>query len=322
MWINKYTLRSKEFLNSASTQIDRFGFFVKSDSFLPKQNILQNFLQFSEFTYWPELGDPIQKQLKTFLKETVSNELKFSFSIAEANLRPVKSNAIVNAVTSDLGERLEKFQDLGFDVVKFKMGREFQSEYKSLLKVNLSHVQVRIDLNNKFTYKESKEILELLKKIPNLEYIEDPTLYHDYHWSELEKIAPLALDEFNDHSDIKPPRFFQYRIVKPIRGISLEKIIQMTYDKKKIVLTNMMDNIVGAWKMYFYYCELSKHIPYHLSTPGFYTHSLFQNYQYSSLLAFNGSQWNYDGEKLKQLTETLTKLNWTAIDELDSGLSL
>ncbi len=318
MWISKYSLQAKDPLNSASKNLQRLGFFVKDSDFAVKDDPIQNLLQYSDFIHWPELGDPDVKKLKLFLMDMAQNEMKFKFTLKQKDLVPVKSNALVNHFSPKLGEQLEKLGEAGFEVVKFKMGIDFEKEYKELMRMNLSGILLRVDLNNKFNFKESKEILEMLKKIPNLEYAEDPSPYHDYYWSELQKIAPLALDNLATSTETKTPKHFQYRIVKPMRELSVDELVKMTYDKKKIVLTNMMDNVVGAWKLYLYYCELKKQIPYHLCTPGFYTHSLFEDYNWPHLLAFKGAQWNYDVQTLQALLLALSKLTWLKLNYLDS----
>lgn len=317
MWIHKYTLHALDPLNSKTDNKTRLGFFIKDSDFKIKDDPIKNFLQFSDFIHWPELGDPDLKNLKPFLMEYAQSELNYPFTLSDADLVPVKSNALINTFTPNLGENLEKYKESNFEVLKFKMGRQFEAEFKQLMKMNLNHFLLRVDLNSTFNFKESKEILELLKKIPNLEYAEDPCPYHDYYWSELEKIGPLALDNLADLS-IRKPKHFQYRIVKPVRGFSLEDLKQMTFEKKKIVLTNLMDNAVGTWKTYLYFCELKKHIPYHLCTPGFYTHTLFADYPFSKYLPFTGAQWTYDSEKLSSLTKALLELKWLHLSYTDS----
>lgn len=321
MWIHKYSLHALEPLNAKSAQTERMGFFIKDQEKITGDDPVKNFLKYSDYIYWPELGDPEIKDLKPFLMKQAERDFQYPFSLTDADLQPVKSNALVNSFTPNLGEDLEKFKEAGFDTLKFKMGRSFETEYKSLMKMNLSHFLLRVDFNGVFNFKESKEVLEMLKKVPNLEYAEDPTPYHDYYWSELQKITPLALDSFTETKEL--PKHFQYRIIKPIRGgFKLDELLQLTYEKKKIVLTNMMDNVVGAWKLYFYYCELKKHIPYHLATPGFHTHKLYADYELEHFLGFDGALWTFDkakdSDKLCQLTKTLSALTWLELKYTDS----
>tara|TARA_B110001454_G_scaffold219136_1_gene250275 strand:- start:9077 stop:10087 length:1011 start_codon:yes stop_codon:yes gene_type:complete len=294
----------------------------------PVETLIKNFRNFSDFVHWPELGDPTLPELKDFLMKLADNDFKFPFRLSEPDLIPVKSNALISRYDKTLGHQMEILQDGKFDVLKFKMGRDFKAEHKALMNLNLKSYLVRIDLNNSLNFKESKEALDMLKKIPNLEYVEDPMDYGDYHWSELEKIVPLALDnykefsgretEYQKESGANKPKHFQYRIVKPLRGFSLAELIQMTIQKKKIVLTNMMDNAVGAWKTYFYYCELKKQFPYHLMTPGFHTHNLYNNYEYAHLLGFDGALWTFQKEKLQKLISILDKLNWLKLNYTDT----
>ncbi len=305
------------------------GFFIKDKEKTTDEDQIKSFLNYSDFIHWPELGDPEVKDLKPFLMKHADRELQYPFTLTESDLIPIKSNALVNSFPNNLGENLEKFKESGFEVIKFKMGRDFEAEFKSLMKMNLNHFLLRVDLNGVFNFKESKEVLEMLKKIPNLEYVEDPTPYHDYFWSELQKIAPLALDNLSDYPHDnsvdttkrakEKPKHYQYRIIKPIRGgFSKDELLQITYDKKKIVLTNMMDNVVGAWKLYFYYCELRKLVPYHLCTPGFYTHVLYTDYEWEQGLSFSGALWTYDKEKLNNLTKKLSRLSWLELKYTDS----
>lgn len=317
MWIHKYLLQPVDSLNSRSNKEPRLGFFVKNaDTLLNQDNLISKFLNYSDFIHWPELGDPTRAELKPTLIKTVAADFQFPFSVTEKDLVTVKSNALVSRYDKMLGQEMEHLQDGKFEVLKFKMGRTFKDEYTALMKLNLKPYLVRIDFNNSLSFKEAKEALEMLKKIPNLEYVEDPTKYGDYHWSELEKITPIALDNFT--TDVKNPKHFQYRILKPLRGISLPEITQWTIQKKKIVVTNLMDNAVGTWRTYIYYCELKNQFPYHVVTPGFHTHALYSNYEYSSLLGFKGSEWSYDQTKLQKLLLVLEKFNWLRISLVDA----
>jgi len=344
MWIHKYSLQPVDSLNSRSNKEPRLGFFIKdlveekkpsrgpSDPNAiepsPVETLIKNFRNFSDFIHWPELGDPALPVLKDFLMKAADGDFKYPFHLNETDLISVKSNALVSRYDKTLGHEMEIFQDGKFDVLKFKMGRDFKAEHKALMNLNLKSYLVRIDLNSSLSFKESKEALEMLKRIPNLEYVEDPTDYGHYHWSELEKIVPLALDnyaeftgretEYQKESGANKPKHFQYRIVKPLRGFSLPELIQMTIQKKRLVLTNMMDNVVGTWKTYFYYCELKKQFPYHLMTPGFHTHTLFSNYEYASLLGFDGALWTFQKEKLQKLMNTLDRLTWLKLNYTDT----
>ncbi len=319
MWVHPYALTALDFLNAKSESKLRYGFFVKKESTVADTDALKTFLNFSEFIHWPELGDPNWSELKPFLIKTSETDFKFPFTLAPNDLVSVKSNALVSGDSKNWGLELEKLQESKFEVLKFKMGRDFKTEYTHLMKLNLSSYLVRIDFNNAFNFKDAQEALAMLKKIPNLEYAEDPMNYGDYHWSELQKIVPLALDQCPaaTSADANTPKNFQYRIVKPIRGFSLAQLTQWTYEKKKIVLTNMMDSTVGTWKTYLYYCELKKHLPYHLCTPGFYTHHLYANYPHSQWLGFKGAEWSYDSEKLIQLNSALEKLSWNEFHYTD-----
>lgn len=331
MWIHKYLLQPVDSLNSRSKQQARMGFLIKNENASINQKeasteeLLKLFQNYSDFIHWPELGDPELSELKSTLIKTAESDFKFPFNLIEKDLVSVKSNALVSRYDKMLGQEMEILQDGKFEVLKFKMGRAFKDEYTALMKLNLKSYLVRIDFNNSLNFKEAKEALEMLKKVPNLEYIEDPTEYGDYHWSELEKIAPIALDHFAEQLPIHPnapkakePIHFQFRILKPMRGVSTAKIMEWTIQKKKIVLTNLMDSAVGTWKTYLYYCELKKQFPYHVITPGFHTHTLFSNYQHVELLGFDGALWNFDKQKLEKLTAALDKKSWIKLNYTDN----
>lgn len=316
MWLHTYTLSPVGTLNSKTGKESRRGFFIRDSDYKLKANPLDTFLQFSEFIHWPELGDPEMNSLRAKLTIHTSEDLEFPFTLEENDLVSVKSNALITNMDKTLGLQLEQRQDDGFEVIKFKMGKDFKAEHAALMKVNLKSLLVRIDFNNAFNYKDAGEALSMLKKIPNLEYAEDPTKYTDYHWSNLEKIVPLGLDQFDIDLEATP-KHFQFAILKPLRGFSLDQLVQWTYQKKKVVITNMMDNVIGTWKAYFYYCELKKHIPHHLSTPGFFTHNQYHDYSFQNYLGFQGAKWTYDKSQLSKLIVELNKLNWTDLNLLD-----
>lgn len=315
MWIHAYTLLPVDSLNAKSDQKPRHGFFLKNVNIPTESNALATILRYSDFLCWPELGDPSLADLKPFLMRTAETDFNFPFSLSPSDLISITSNALVSGASKNWGPELEKLQDHKFEVLKFKLGRDFKTEYADLMRLNLSAHLVRVDFNNAFNFKDAQEALAMLKTIPNLEYAEDPMIYGHYHWSELQKIVPLGLDNY---TAAEPPKHFQYRIVKPLRGFSLPQLIQWTFEKKKIVVTNMMDSAVGTWKAYLYFCQLKKHIPHHLCIPGFHTHTLYSNYPYSDLLCFSGSEWIFNNEKLNALNQTLSLLTWTRLNATDT----
>ncbi len=296
-----YSFIPKQPLNSlVLDKKERRGLWLKiksEDSFNnnPLLFKVQDFFStYFDYIYWPELGDEKQEHLKLEvnqqIKKLIDQELLFykNFILprsADLSFANVKTNYVFNFFPPDfLGLELEKIQSLGFETIKFKITKNFEQEIRLLLKQNLSHFEIRLDFNSCLETKNIGDAHSALKKIPNLEYLEDPTPYSGKDWALLARLFPLAYDQIG--SKIEIPNMAQFIVLKPTRFISHDFILKLISENKKITVTNMMDSPVGTWRSYLYYSFLKKEFPRNFTSPGLHTFSLFENHPFDSFHPF------------------------------------
>lgn len=276
-----------------------------------------------DYMHWPELGDTGMDFLKGLQKETLFIE-DFLFTKLEkeeslfSNISTAKSNYVITDLSSNLGLQLDQLKELGFETLKFKVGKKFEEELKILLTNNLSDFEVRLDFNSSLEFKTVKDSYSYLKKLPNLEYCEDPCLFEENKWKELNELFPVAFDYPKSHqsyseSFTRAIHFIKHFIIKPTRQLNHLELEKLVLKQKKITLTNAMDSSLGTWKCFIYFSILQKLYPKSFSVPGLHTHHLYQQTFGSEYLFFKGAYWNATLANLDQFLEFLDKQSWKSL---------
>lgn len=332
----EYTQTPKRALNSqVENVLPRKGLWLKrtqlssfSELKSPLAKSLSTLLyDYFDYIHWPELGDKgmdyqegQKKEILFFEDYLFSKILQLESSLS--SLPETKSNFILNELTADsvlsLGQQLEQLKELGFETLKIKVGKSFEVELKTLLQCNLSHFEIRLDFNSALDFKTIKDSYSYFKKLPHIEYIEDPCPFEQNHWKELSQLFPLAFD--TPKSQLSPQEAFKaaqntasHFVIKPARHLDHLEIENLIKAQKKITLTNMMDSSLGTWKCYAYYVLLKKIFPKNICTAGFYTHHLYQDGFAGELLAFKGATWQADLTILDRVLNILETKNWKAL---------
>lgn len=329
----EYTQTPKRALNSQIENIlPRKGLWLKRlnlSTFSELKSSLAKSLSailydYFDYLHWPELGDkgmefqPGQRKEILFFEDYLfSKILQLESSL---NLLPeTKSNFVLSEINNNnsmnLGQQLEQLKELGFETLKIKVGKNFESELKTLQQYNLSHFEIRLDFNSALDFKTIKDSYLYFKKLPHIEYIEDPCPFDQNEWKDLSLLFPLAFDL--PKSQLSPQEAFRaaqnvasHFIIKPSRNLDHLEIENLIKLQKKITLTNMMDSGLGAWKCYAYYTLLKKLFPKNICISGFYTHHLYQDGFASEVLAFKGANWQADLTKLDGFLYTLKAKDW------------
>ncbi|MCK6597520.1 MAG: hypothetical protein L6Q37_04085, partial [Bdellovibrionaceae bacterium] len=290
-----YYLTPKSELNSLTVRPgNRHGLWVKITPSCLMTDIEQFLSGFFDYIHWPELGDEELKQSSVlnqgariskfvnslinsednFLKEVKTHQLLTNFSF-----KSVRSNYVFTPMTNSFNTEIEKVNAQGFDVLKLKITKNFEEEIKKILRHNLNWCTIRLDFNSCQNFKTLVDAKEKLKKIPYLEYLEDPCPFDIKQWFELKKLFPLALDSLNSKLENNKELLscFDYLVCKTARPYHFSFVLEAIRNNKKIVFTNMMDSFLGTWKTYFIHSIFKNHFPNIIQTPGFYTHHLYQN---------------------------------------------
>lgn len=276
-----------------------------------------------DYIHWPELGDKgmdyqagVQKEI-FFLEDFLFSKME-KIQELSTSLTSIKSNFVVTDFTQNLGLQLEQLQEQGFETLKFKVGKNFQEELKILLAHNLSLFEIRLDFNSVLEFNTIKDSYSYLKKIPYIEYCEDPCPFEKHQWQELNALLPLAFD--CPQSQLSCSETFsqalsvtKHFILKPSRQLNHLELEQLIHSQKKITLTNMMDSTLGTWKCFLYLYFLKQLYPKSFSTPGLHTHHLYEKTFGSEFLAFKGANWSPSLEKLDLFLSHLNTLPWKTL---------
>lgn len=339
--IKKYTLNPKGNLNAHISNLtprqglwlyDKNQFLVlNSASSQPAESYKRQSQElltcYFDYSYWPELSDdsqiPADLQLNSFVLNLLEQEKKFltDFAVKKINSAPTNfmtntlSNFLISLSSPTLAEDLERAQEQGFETIKIKITKNFESEIKNLMKYNLKYFEVRFDFNSCLESKNIIDAQSVLKKISNIEYLEDPCPFNKSQWQKLASYFPLGFDQPQGspsltEENFKPENFIQFYIIKPLRNINYSHIQQLILANKRLTITNMMDSCLGTWKSYLYYCLLKSEFPKHLTTPGLYTHHFFENSINLSFLPFTGAQWAHSGNAITDFLQFLQKQAW------------
>lgn len=296
---------------------------VLDNTLKTNQTILKLLTTYFDYIYWPEFGDPEQSagilKMNNFIEKNILQEQSFIHHFVQpkvinsehALLLETKSNFVINSLTDQLPLQLEMAQDQGFETIKFKISKNFEIEIRNLVKQNLNNFEVRIDFNSCLEAKNITDASSTLKKIPNLEYLEDPCQYSEKDWGNLAKLFPLAFDNpGTTPSELQIQPFIQYYIIKPTRAISYDKILKLVASNKKITITNMMDSPLGTWRAYLYFSLLKNEFPKNFILPGLHTYQLYEETGLTKFLTFNKSLWTNSIAELNKFVSYLDNLSW------------
>lgn len=296
---------------------------IRDNTLKTNQTILKLLSTYFDYIYWPEFGDPAQEnpilKLNSFIEKIVLQEQSFVHHFVQPKvvnsehslLLGTKSNFVINALTNQLPLQLEMAQDQGFETIKFKISKNFEAEIRNLVKQNLSNFEVRIDFNSCLEAKNITDASSTLKKIPNLEYLEDPCPYTEKDWGNLAKLFPLAFDNPGAaSSELQIQPFIQYYIIKPTRAISYDQIQKLVASNKKITITNMMDSPLGTWRAYLYFSLLKNEFPKNFTVPGIHTHHLFEDMSFNEFLPYDKALWTNSIPDLNKFVSYLDNLSW------------
>lgn len=332
----EYTQTPKRVLNSqVENVLPRKGLWLKRTQLSAFSEIKSSLTKslstllydYFDYIHWPELGDKgmdyqggQKKEILFFEDYLFSKILKLESSLS--SLPETKSNFVVNELTADsalnLGQQLEQLKELGFETLKVKVGKNFAEELKILQQYNLSHFELRLDFNSALDFKTIRDSYLYFKKLPHIEYIEDPCPFDNNDWKELAQLFPLAFDM--PKSQLSAVETFKaaqnvasHFVIKPTRHLDHFEIENLIKAQKKLTLTNMMDSALGTWKCYAYFVLLKKLFPKNICIPGFYTHHLYQEGFANESLAFTGATWKPDLVSLEAFLKALSARNWKAL---------
>lgn len=163
-------------------------------------------------------------------------------------------NALVSLDSSNIIREVLRYKQKGYETIKFKVGSNFDKEYKQLNKVRsrFPNLNIRVDANQSWKLNEALVNCQKLLSL-NIQYCEEPL--NDPSPKNFEKLfqnvtLPIAIDE----SIIRSARweellpFTSYVILKPMLLGSFTKIFEtnrlaIDLDNKAIFTTSLESGI-------------------------------------------------------------------------------
>ena len=218
--------------------------------------------------------------------------------------QPVENNFLVTNYDINYSHGLNN----SFGTIKIKAHSDIASLLNYLKK--LPSIKIRLDFNSQLSKDQFSEILKSLNKyLKNIEYIEDPTPWHEGDWQGWNKQVPLALD-FPRFDPFKYLNAWTYLIIKPSRQDADHLINQCHLYKKNYTLTSAMDHPVGFSHGFSYAQKFAKNVS------GFSTLNYYESTEFDHYFQTENSFVNMKSEKSENefgigLTKALENLAWT-----------
>ncbi len=212
---------------------------------------------YTDFFFWPELGDPsshqVLKQLQSLGHGTPTQEAVFLKSIASRlqwaihdqarrrdarsawlGLPEVRSHALLPSLLfhsdAEWGRRLEEIARQGFREVKLKVGRDLEREaaWLSTWVPRFTNLfQWRLDANESFADAESffrfwEKIAEPAQR--KVEWIEDPTSQCGEQWQLIQNQTKVILARDFARESSENSGGYAVRVLKPARDLWKETL--------------------------------------------------------------------------------------------------
>jgi len=189
--------------------------------------------------------DTIAYQMAAAQKETSLRHILF-----EEFQNSVPVNALGDLLGNQLLTKVEQFVRHGFQTIKFKVGRDFDTELNQIQEIR-SHfpdISIRLDANRAWDLQTAQTNCELLSKL-NIEYCEEPL--REPSPKNMERLhqqttLPLAIDESIIKTDWWPNLlpFTSHVILKPMvlgdfTNIFATKRLASTHDNKTVFTTSL-----------------------------------------------------------------------------------
>ncbi|MGD8426806.1 MAG: enolase C-terminal domain-like protein [Balneolaceae bacterium] len=179
---------------------------------------------------------------------------KYLFHDAQAQ---IPANTIVSLQKSNFLQEIENKTEEGFNTLKFKVGIEFEQEFKRLrtIRSKFPDLVIRVDANQAWSLAEAMRNCEKLADI-HVEYCEEPVIEatpKNFEILSQHCNLPLAIDESVLKTDFWPNLlpFSSYIILKPMLLGSFKRIFETkrladTHENKTVITTSLESGIGRA----------------------------------------------------------------------------
>ena len=206
-----------------------------------------------------------------------------------SNLVLPKTHCLMGPLQSVSVEDVERVQELGFTHVKFKVGLELEKEAEVLNHIATlnSKLLFRLDFNETLLELEYQKWLSLLTEnaLSRIDFVEDPMPFDALKWSSFSRPA-LAVDRAaqNYRHD---PSLGLVVVTKP----ALQSVdFASAFELHRIIFTSYMDHPVGEAFALLQAAQFFSQLAKPNEVYGLRTHHLFEESEYSEVIASSGSE--------------------------------
>ncbi|NOX18446.1 MAG: o-succinylbenzoate synthase [Chlorobi bacterium] len=219
-----------------------------------------------------------RKSIEELLDDDISNSVRFAVESILIQFASKKKNETdlfngltfsesvnVNAVASgdNLADTVKALLRQGFNAIKIKIGtKDFEEELRIIQNIEETSegkIQLRLDVNGKWSLTEAKEYLPRLGGF-NIQYIEEPVSGMNalLELAECSPI-PIAIDEslsnYDDAFELLENKHLKYFVIKPARFGGLIKLFDFikaaNNANKFIVISSSLETSVGKGVLAF-----------------------------------------------------------------------
>lgn len=226
------------------------------------------------------------------LLNLISKEKNLSINeiLNESSKKNIKVNAVIGFLPpEESAKEAERLINQGYKTIKIKAGRNnFEDDYQCIKAVREAageKINIRIDVNGKWTLKEAVNNMKRLEPI-KLEYVEQPVKNIINFIQLRNKTAiPLAADEsirtVKDAADFIQRKAASVLVLKPMMlgGIIPVLTIKNVAEKAgiKVVITSSFESVVGRSMAVFAASTVKENVAHGLATGDYFEKDLFSN---------------------------------------------
>ncbi len=256
---------------------------------------------------WPELGDlPLDVQLRLWREGHFTELMKRSLHFAQVDARARSagkslwtqleiplSHALITDLRQLTPDGLSLLSEQGFTHLKVKVGVRPLDEAKWLLELDnflkRFHLKVRLDFNSALSFEAFQLFMETLGPVrEQIDFIEDPTLYHPAFWAEAQVRwgVRLALDRLSGVPLV--PGSFSVLVHKPAIQES-EWAVRIAHELSvSLVVTSYLDHPVGQLSAAMAAAKIAKQKSKCLEVCGLISQFAYQPHLFSQQLKTHG----------------------------------
>lgn len=258
---------------------------------------------------WTEFGDvPLSDQLNRLAggKKTPLTNRSLLFAQIDGQARSERKHLFhgltlpqnhyhISAVSLLSEALLDRLASDGFNLIKIKVGVDFQDDYAILKnfsrQLRTNRLKLRLDFNSKLN---EKEFLAFLKQSAPyhdvIDLFEDPFPYDPLCWQEIREQQKIKLAcDLCSLLALKHPHSCDFLVVKP----AIQDIAPFLADElkgRRLILTSYLDHPMGQLAGLYVAATVIKNNHEILSECGFLTHHAYQPTSFSESFTHKGSR--------------------------------